>query len=295
MGAGASSAAAGADAQAGRRAPAPAPATEPATAAGRAASAPAAAGATAAGTGASEGRASRGAGRQRLAYRGPTLGGALGGARPAAPGALSAQGAPAREPPRAPAVPAQAQTQALHAGAAHLRAPRGRSTLVTAGGLVNSSDIDSIVKQRRHAKKVPSAASLQAEERTERPGAYALVLARGVQARCVRGLRACGGRWRPVVCVCACMRGGGAVSKRCACPGSAHARLVRSRAAKGDATSRCGAPPAAGLRARARATSPAPRVSSALPLASRPRRPSLARARSLGRRARAAQAVERAA
>jgi len=56
-------------------------------------------------------------------------------------------------------------------------ARRGRSTLITADGLVNSTDIDTIVKQRRHIKNIPTAASLLLEKdksinsgELERPG-----------------------------------------------------------------------------------------------------------------------------
>jgi len=47
----------------------------------------------------------------------------------------------------------------------------GRSLLVTADGLLNASDIESVVKQRRHLKKMPSAASVgvQRVERAEEP------------------------------------------------------------------------------------------------------------------------------
>ena len=63
-------------------------------------------------------------------------------------------------------------------------ARRGRSTLITADGLVNSTDIDTIVKQRRHIKNIPTAASLLLENRKsinrgelERPGSAHALLA----------------------------------------------------------------------------------------------------------------------
>ena len=133
--------------------------------------------------------------RHRVAagYRGPTLGGAPGVALSArsAPGLPAAQGAPSRE------APPDAQDPARGGAGDPLPVPsrdafgrRGRSTLVTAGGLINSSDIDSVVKQRRHSKKVPSAASLRAEQRAtsalaapERPGS---AHARSVHSRAAK-------------------------------------------------------------------------------------------------------------
>jgi hypothetical protein len=120
--------------------------------------------------------------RHRVAagYRGPTLGGAPGGALSArsAPGPPAAQGVPSREAPPAAQDPARGGAwDPIPVPARDAIGRRGRSTLVTAGGLINSSDIDSVVKQRRHSKKVPSAASLRAEQRAtsalaapERPG-----------------------------------------------------------------------------------------------------------------------------
>jgi hypothetical protein len=137
--------------------------------------------------------------RHRVAagYRGPTPGGALCAAR-SAPGPPAAQGVLSHEVQPAAQDPARGSAQdTFPAPSRDAFGRRGRSTLVTAGGLINSSDIDSVVKQRRHSKKVPSAASLSAEQRA--------TSALPAPER----------------------------------PGSAHARLVHSRAAKSDTATRC--------------------------------------------------------
>ena len=106
-----------------------------------------------------------GAPRQRVAYRGPTLGGSLAASTETTIHAGSEYEADIPLPSNM----LKLRTEGL--------ARRGRSTLVTADGLVHGSDIESVVKQRRRVKKIPSASSLRVEQlgsqervALERPG-----------------------------------------------------------------------------------------------------------------------------
>ena len=121
--------------------------------------------------------------RQRIAYKGPTVGGSLlrtSSPDPPCDGSTPGPGSTNR---LAHASSGGSSNESLVMSSRMLKAKpdgsvrRGSTVLVTADGLLNSGDMESIVKQRRYQKKAPSSTSLQNTPRRERgrPGsAYAL-------------------------------------------------------------------------------------------------------------------------